>query len=218
MRGPFVPGGLTTQPPTDPTETPDASTRRARFQNRGQDVVGSTLFLGNDSALAQPTPAHIPTPDGVGDGNQPHAGNAFESPATPSYELGQNGVVPSVLFGGDAQETPTSTPRLAAAPPQPSSGATPAKDDSTDTKEPLYSGGVYWKFLGPSQFGIYIYYKRYMYDSFTIACFKTPSTTWPPVIIRSHRLRRYFKPQSGKSAASKEALEMFNNKAKRYLH
>lgn len=83
MSGPFVPGGPTSQPPIT---SPDASARRALFQNRGQEGLGSTLSLGNESVLNQPTPQQIPEQDGVGDGKQ-NSGNAFQSPATPSYEL-----------------------------------------------------------------------------------------------------------------------------------
>lgn len=155
MSGPFVPGGPTSQPPIT---SPDASTRRALFQNRGQEALGSTLSLGNESVLNQPTPQQIPEQDGVGDGNQ-NSGNAFQSPATPSYELGKTGVVPSDLSAANKVEPQIPTPapttrRPAPTPPQPN-GATTSPEDVPDAKDPLYSGGAYWKFLGPLYFICY---------------------------------------------------------------
>ncbi len=144
MRGPFVAGGPSLEAPI---ETPDANTRRIKYQNRGQNGLASTLSLGNDSVLNAPTPKEIPEPEGVGDGNQPHSGNAFHNPATPKYELnGSNGVVPSTTSAMGKQETP---PPNGPPPAPPFFASTPAEAPTNAKVDPLYADGAYWKFLGP---------------------------------------------------------------------
>ena len=189
--GCFAPGLPPSEPPKkSPSvaslKTPTAEERRAQYQNR--------------SSPTGPTPSPMEH-DGVGDGNNPEAGNRFACLTPVSLQFSPSPPLESQpVPKAPAPATPPSFPE----PNPPAIAPADAEPANTGTGG-VYDNGMYWKSLDRDSLHVLRMY---------CTCFMQKSGLCR---LLNLRLRRYFKPSNGKSAASKEAAAMFHDKEKRSL-
>ena len=129
--GVFMPGGPTAPVETkegEPLETPTATMKRQRFQNRGKGVGhgGLTIELSVTRELFE---------EGLGDGN-----------AKPSNRFPKNTPEGLIVPPAPSEPNPSEPPSPAVAEPPPSRVACPEKPAAEKPKS-IYDDGAYWKHL-----------------------------------------------------------------------
>ena len=139
LGGPFVPGL-----PEPGVCSPDVDARRAAYQctgkghgHRGEDLSKSTLALSPS----------VNTPDGVGDGENPDAGNQFPGTQSLEHVPTENGppVPVSTPKSGMPQSGRSKVPQVTrAAPSTRSSGADGHEGEKAVN---IYESGMYWRLL-----------------------------------------------------------------------